>query len=77
VGNTISLHKDSNVAFLTGANMAGKSTWMKSVGIAVYLAHMGFPVAATGMDFSVRDGLYSSINVADNISLGTVIFMQK
>ena len=70
VGNTISLHKDSNVMFLTGANMAGKSTWMKSVGIAVYLAHMGFPVAAGSMDFSVRDGLYSSINVADNISLG-------
>ena len=69
-GNSISMHSDSNVQFLTGANMAGKSTWMKSVGIAVYLAHMGFPVAATGMAFSVRDGLYSSINVADNISLG-------
>jgi DNA mismatch repair ATPase MutS len=70
VGNAISLHRDSNVLFLTGANMAGKSTWMKSVGIAMYLAHMGFPVAAANMDFSVREGLYSSINVADNISLG-------
>ena len=70
VGNDLLLHKDSNVLFLTGANMAGKSTWMKSVGIAIYLAHMGFPVAAVNMDFSVRDGLYSSINVADNISLG-------
>ena len=70
VGNTISLHKDSNVLFLTGANMAGKSTWMKSVGIGFYLAHMGFPVAAMHMEFSVREGLYSSINVADNISLG-------
>jgi DNA mismatch repair protein MutS len=70
VGNTISMQEDSNVLFLTGANMAGKSTWMKSVGIAVYLAHMGFPVAAANMEFSVRDGLYSSINVADNINLG-------
>ncbi len=56
--------------FLTGANMAGKSTFMKSFGIAVYLAHLGFPVAASRMEFSVRDGLYSSINVPDNISLG-------
>jgi DNA mismatch repair ATPase MutS len=56
--------------FLTGANMAGKSTLMKSFGIAVYLAHMGFPVAAEKMTFSVRDGLYSSINVPDNLSLG-------
>jgi DNA mismatch repair protein MutS len=70
VGNDMSLHKDKNVLFLTGANMAGKSTWMKSVGIGMYLAHMGFPVAAASMDFSVREGLYSSINVADNISLG-------
>jgi DNA mismatch repair protein MutS len=70
VGNVISMNRESNVLFLTGANMAGKSTWMKSVGIGIYLAHMGFPVAAATMDFSVRDGLYSSINVADNINLG-------
>jgi DNA mismatch repair ATPase MutS len=70
VGNVLLLHRDSNVQFLTGANMAGKSTWMKSVGIALYLAHMGFPVAAKTLDFSVREGLYTSINVADNIGLG-------
>ncbi len=70
VGNFITMHQHKNVLFLTGANMAGKSTWMKSVGIALYLAHMGFPVAASEMSFSVRDGLYTSINVADNIGLG-------
>jgi DNA mismatch repair protein MutS len=70
VGNAISLNYDRNVLFLTGANMAGKSTWMKCVGVAMYLAHMGFPVAAGHLDFSVREGLYSSINVADNIGLG-------
>jgi DNA mismatch repair ATPase MutS len=31
---------------------------------------MGFPVAASRFDFSVKDGLYSSINVSDNISMG-------
>jgi len=70
VGNPMSLYRESNVVFLTGANMAGKSTFMKSFGIAVYLAHMGFPVAAREMEFSVRDGLYSSINVPDNLNLG-------
>lgn len=70
VGNTIVLDEQSNVFFLTGANMAGKSTLMKSVGIAFYLAHIGFPVAASEMQFSIRDGLYSSINVADNVGLG-------
>ncbi|MGF6929147.1 DNA mismatch repair protein MutS [Chitinophaga sp. W2I13] len=70
VGNRIFMDADSNVLFLTGANMAGKSTLMKSVGIGCYLAHMGFPVAAERMEFSVREGLYTSINVADNIGLG-------
>jgi DNA mismatch repair ATPase MutS len=70
VGNNIFMNKNSNVLFLTGANMAGKSTLMKSLGIGLYLAHMGFPVAAQSLDFSVREGLYSSINVADNIGLG-------
>ena len=50
--------------------MAGKSTFMKALGINVYLAHMGFPVAAMQMTFSVKDGIYSSINVPDNLNMG-------
>lgn len=70
VANPLGLDEAQNVLFLTGANMAGKSTFMKSLGIAVYLAHMGFPVSAKDMRFSVRDGLYTSINVPDNLNLG-------
>jgi DNA mismatch repair protein MutS len=69
-GNDVSMGEARNVIFLTGANMAGKSTLMKSIGIGMYLAHMGFPVAAASFEFSVREGMYSSINVADNIGLG-------
>ncbi|HWV65544.1 MutS-related protein [Chitinophaga sp.] len=70
VGNDIHMEEGSNVLFLTGANMAGKSTWMKSIGIGMYMAHIGFPVAASEMVFSVREGIFSSINVADNIAMG-------
>jgi DNA mismatch repair ATPase MutS len=70
VGNALSFNAQSNVLFLTGANMAGKSTLMKALGIAVYLGHMGFPVAAESMEFSVMDGLYSSINVSDDLGQG-------
>jgi len=70
VSNNLRLSKERNMLFLTGANMAGKSTFMKSMGIAVYLAHMGFPVAAKRMEFSVKDGLFSSINVSDNLDMG-------
>ncbi|QEC44724.1 MutS-related protein [Pseudobacter ginsenosidimutans] len=70
IGNDIAMQHKSNVIFLTGANMAGKSTWMKTIGISLYLSHIGFPVAAGSMEFSVREGIYSSINVSDNIALG-------
>lgn len=70
VANPVSFSQTSNMIFLTGANMAGKSTFMKSFGINVYLAHMGFPVAAENMEFSVKDGIYSSINVPDNLNMG-------
>jgi len=70
VANPISLHRESNMIFLTGANMAGKSTFMKAFSINVYLAHMGFPVAANSMEFSVKQGIYSSINVPDNLEMG-------
>ena len=70
VGNNISMTKDSNMVFLTGANMAGKSTLMKTIGISFFLAHLGFPVAAKNMEFSVKEGLCTSINTPDNLSLG-------
>lgn len=74
VANDFRLNPDNNVTFLTGANMAGKSTFMKSLGIAMYLAHMGFPVAATKMDFSVMAGIYTTINLPDNLGMGTSHF---
>jgi len=38
-----------NYLFLTGANMAGKSTLIKSVGSAVFLAHIGHGSTRTEM----------------------------
>ncbi|HEV2481024.1 MAG TPA: DNA mismatch repair protein [Puia sp.] len=74
VANSVRITPDNNVVFLTGANMAGKSTFMKSLGIAVYLGHMGFPVAAAEMEFSVLDGLFTTINLADNLGMGASHF---
>lgn len=70
VSNDINFDANYNVIFLTGANMAGKSTLMKSYGIATYLVHMGFPGPFRSMRFSPIQGIYTSINVPDNLSLG-------
>ncbi|WP_316817613.1 MutS-related protein [Pedobacter nyackensis] len=70
IANSISLNREQNMLFLTGANMAGKSTWMKTIGLSMYLAHLGFPVAAKSLEFSVMEGIFSSINVPDNLNMG-------
>ena len=70
VSNPVTIDSSKNVLFLTGANMAGKSTFMKAYGIAVYLAHLGFPIPAEEMEFSILDGIFTSINTPDNIALG-------
>ena len=74
VPNTLDITADSHVLFLTGANMAGKSTFMKALGIAFFLAHMGFPVPAQRMEFSVLDGIYTTINLPDNLGMGASHF---
>lgn len=74
ISNSVHITPDNNVIFLTGANMAGKSTFMKSLGIALYLGHMGFPVAAAEMEFAVLDGLFTTINLADNLGMGASHF---
>jgi len=70
VTNNIVISTDKNVSFITGVNMAGKSTLLKSIAIAVYLAHLGFPVPAEQMSTSVFDGLITTINISDNLSEG-------
>ena len=77
VSYDVSLTRDNNFIFLTGANMAGKSTFIKSVGAAVFLAHIGMAVPANSMELTMFNGLLSNINVADNISKGESYFYNE
>ncbi|MGN6421127.1 MAG: MutS-related protein [Pseudobacter sp.] len=74
ITNDITMDSKQGVIFLTGANMAGKSTFLRSLSTAVFLAHMGFPVAAEKMEFSVMDGIYTTINLPDNLGIGASHF---
>ncbi|NCI48733.1 DNA mismatch repair protein MutS [Sediminibacterium roseum] len=66
-----------NFLFLTGANMAGKSTFIKAVGISAYLAHLGMGVPAREMQLSMLDGMLSNIQVVDNIIKGESFFFNE
>jgi DNA mismatch repair ATPase MutS len=73
----VNLNTTNNFLFLTGANMAGKSTFIKAVGAAAYLAHLGMGVPATGMQLTVFDGILSNITITDNIVKGESYFFNE
>ena len=68
---------EKNFLFLTGANMAGKSTYIKAVGVSIYLAHLGMGVPAKEMQLSQFHGLLSNIQVEDNIIKGESFFFNE
>ena len=70
VGNQIAFEGNKNLCLLSGPNMAGKSTFLKSYGIAIYLAHIGFPVPAKEMRTTLFNGLSTTINLSDNLKRG-------
>ena len=77
VSYDVGMAQQHNFLFLTGANMAGKSTFIKAVGIAVFLAHLGMGVPANSMKLSLFNGILSNINVVDNIAKGESYFFNE
>ena len=77
VAYDLQMNPEHNFLFLTGANMAGKSTLIKSIGSAVFLAHIGMGVPAAKMKLTLFDGLLSNINVVDNIAKGESFFFNE
>lgn len=77
VAYDLRMDPDNNFLFLTGANMAGKSTLIKALGAAVFLAHIGMGVPAREMRLTLFHGLISNINVMDNIARGESYFFNE
>ncbi|KAG5490069.1 hypothetical protein JKF63_00188 [Porcisia hertigi] len=66
VANSVSLDdEEGRVLLLTGPNMAGKSTLMRTVAINVLLAQLGGPVLATKMQLSPVDRVFTRIGARD------------
>lgn len=77
IGNNLSLTSSQNFLFLTGANMAGKSTFIKSIGILVYLSHIGIGAPAKSIRLTFMDGLITNLNIADNLVKGESYFYNE
>lgn len=66
-----------NFTFLTGANMSGKSTLIRSMGVTALLAHMGMGVPARALRISFLEGIITNMHVEDDILLGESYFFAE
>lgn len=73
VCNDFELHEDQRIVILTGSNMAGKSTFLRTVGVNLALAYAGAPVNAVSMQTSLFR-LFTCIKVSDSVQDGLSYF---
>ena len=64
---------DRNFYIITGANMAGKSTFLRTIGINYVLAMLGMPVFASSFRVS-HFSLFSSMRTQDDLNKGISYF---
>jgi DNA mismatch repair ATPase MutS len=75
--NNLDLDPRTRVCIITGPNMAGKSTFIKAVGIALLLAHAGCGVPARSMEFQPMAGIFAAIQVADDLRRGESLYLAE
>ena len=73
VNNNFSMNGLAKIGLITGSNMAGKSTFLRSLGVNVVLAQTGAPVCASTFTLSPVQ-LVSSMRIADNLAENTSTF---
>lgn len=64
--NDLEINGWGKAVVVTGANMAGKSTFLRTVGVNLILARMGAPVCATSMRISPVS-LYTNMRTTDSL----------
>jgi len=74
VANSVELDQQRRGLFLTGPNMAGKTTYLRAFAIGLYLAHLGMGVPATRYRFVPVEQLISSISISDSLHSGVSYF---
>jgi DNA mismatch repair protein MutS len=76
VPNDTNLDLDSNrIQIITGPNMAGKSTYLRQVGLIIIMAQIGGFIPAEYATISVVDRVFTRVGAADRLSRGQSTFM--
>lgn len=76
VCNDVQVGPPGTILLVTGSNMSGKSTMLRSVGLNVALAAVGAPVCAKKFNLPSTE-LATSIRVSDNVAEGVSFYMAE
>ena len=76
IANDLELSAPGQVVLITGSNMSGKSTFLRTVGVNVRLAYAGAPVCAEALDLSVLR-VWAVIRLDDSLSEGYSFFFRE
>jgi DNA mismatch repair ATPase MutS len=77
VPNDLELASTTRVCFVTGPNMAGKSTFLKALATAMLLAHAGCGVPAAAMTFPPAATIFSSVRIHDDLAAGESFYLAE
>lgn len=76
IPNDVVLDK-CRLIILTGANMGGKSTYLRSAALSILLAQIGSFVPCSSATISVVDGIFTRVGASDKQSQGISTFMAE
>jgi len=76
VPNDCTIGKDQRLVLVTGSNMSGKTTFLRTTGVNLLLAQCGAPVCAASFSFTPMQ-LLTSLRVSDSLQEHTSYFMAE
>jgi DNA mismatch repair protein MutS len=66
---------ERQIQIITGPNMSGKSSYLRQVGLIVFLAHIGSYVPCTSARVPLTDRIFTRVGAQDNILAGESTFL--
>jgi MutS domain V/MutS domain III len=76
VANDLSIGRNDRIMLITGSNMSGKTTFLRTLGVNLLLAQCGAPVCAAAFSFRPMQ-ILSSLRISDSLQESTSYFMAE
>ena len=75
ISNDTNLNEKEFLSIITGPNMAGKSTYLRQIGLIIIMAQIGSFVPADYAKVGIVDRLFTRVGASDNLAEGESTFL--